>query len=233
MKIKLLFIVVIFSIVNCKESEKQNIDEVKALKRADSIAKVEYLIKEKNRIRLDSIERVEQDKVIGEVRFMMSEAVAKEKIAKFIEESSRQKFSNYDEKYPFIGNYEFSDFKVEGRYDDDKLYSLSLDGAFISWENFETKVPQQINYLKDVIQRKYGLPDDEKHIPKSFQMKEDSEYEICSWNVGKKKITITVEDSGTFYNVNLHIYLPAKIEALKKARLIREDKISEESKDVF
>ena len=233
-QITLLLITLIF--LSCGNSEKQqskkvqekivrakkNSVELVKKNRLDSITKVK-----------DSILEIEQMKAIGDIKFFMSEKETKEKISEFIKKSERTKYSNSDSKYPFIGNYEMHYNGLKGYYKNDKLYKLKITGNYIEWEKYETKVPKELGYIKQVIELKYGEPEFSKDIPQRYLINNNEIYLIYSWQVGVKSINVVIEDVGLYYKVNVLIYLPSVIKMINKQNQQIEKNITESDKNAF
>jgi hypothetical protein len=229
-----IYIFIFFSILAFSCTDKAKITEAqKQEKIADSIADVNY---EKEKIaqqKRDSILDIEQMKAIGDIEFLMNETETKEKIKEFIKSSERTKYSNSDLKYPFIGNYEFSEFGMKGFYHNDKLYMLKITGSGVSWEKYESKIPKELAYIKQVIELKYGEPEINREIPQRYLINEDENYLMYSWQVGVKSINIVIHDSGQFYRVNVIIYLPSVAKMINEQSEQMQKNMSESDKDVF
>ena len=230
-----IYIIVIFSILAFSCTNKTKITEAQKQEKiiADSIADVNSKKAQIAQEKRDSILDIEQMKVIGDIEFLMSETETKEKIKEFIKKSERTKYSNSDLKYPFIGNYEFSEFGMKGSYNNDKLYMLKITGSGVSWEKYENKIPKELAYIKQVIELKYGEPEINRDIPQRYLINEDENYLIYSWQVGVKSINIVIHDSGQFYKVNVIIYLPSVAKMINERNQQMEKNVSESDKDVF
>lgn len=225
-----IFTIMIFS---CNQKTELNQAELNKKIIADSIAEQKVQEERVAQKIKDSIFNAEQDKVIDNILFMISEKEAKEKITEFVEKSKRTKYSNSDDKYPFIGNYEFRDYGNNGFYYNDKLYMFKIKGKYISWEKYDSEVPKQLGYIKNVIELKYGEPTYSIDIPERYRIDNDKSYVIYSWSIGVKQIDIRLSDEGTYYRINVLIYLPTVVEMITNENEQREKIKSEKDKNVF
>jgi len=226
----IFFPIFVFSCTNkTKITEAQKQEKIIADSIADVNSKKAQIAQQKR----DSILDIEQMKAIGDIEFLMSEIETKEKIKEFIKSSQRTKYSSSDLKYPFIGNYEFSEFGMEGFYNNDRLYMLKITGSGVGWEKYENKIPKELAYIKQVVELKYGEPKITKEIPQRYLINEDENYLMYSWQVGVKSINIVIHDSGQFYRVNVIIYLPSVAKMINEQSQQMQKNMSESDKDVF
>lgn len=183
----------------------------------------------------DSLIKVEQEKVIADIKFGMLEKEVKSKIKKFINDSKKLEydygsFKSYDY---LIGNYKFSEYGISDYYYENELYRFDINGDLIEWKYFETELREQVKHIYDIIETKYGEPGLSYEIPASYEMSEDYSYLIYQWNVGKKEIAIRVEDSGNNYRVNISIFVSAIVDLLKEKEKLEEKEKTKSAKEVF
>jgi len=137
----------------------------------------------------DSFINAEQDKIIGDLKFGMSEKEAKKEMEKFdppYEPGHKKSIGNFD--YDFI----------RAKYDSNKLYSIILSITLGKWDNFDE--------LRNLIEPKFGKPDSDK-----VEWQRDScnyQHRIL-WTIGKKEIEIFNEISDCKTSLTfIEIYLP-------------------------
>jgi hypothetical protein len=175
----------------------------------------------------------EQKKVIGKIKFGEDESTVKRKLDKFIKESSREKFKNFSQKYPFIGNYEFSTDQNSVKFFDDQLYFMRLQGRDINYENYDEDVPKELGYIIDVIKKQYGDPYDAFPMVRWTDTKDDFSYLICYWKIGVKEIDLRVNDHGQHYTIDVDIFKPATDSIVRRLERLGKEKITSEATNVF
>ncbi|MGB0427898.1 MAG: hypothetical protein ACPGEC_03095 [Flavobacteriales bacterium] len=230
---KHLIIIFGFLAYGCNQSDK-NIEQENKNKqlKQDSITAVKVEQARLEKVRQDSIIAIEQDKVIGDIKFGMTKKDVKLKIEKFKKENRRpDKFLGEPHYDDFIGEYEY--FQILDYYYEGKLYGLNINGNLIDWEKYDSEVPRQIKYITDVISQKYGDPSLHYELPPRYELQKGYSYLINRWNIGKKRIEIKVLDTGTRYPVNVEIFLPEVIEEIKKEREQQEQESVNKAKEVF
>lgn len=213
-------------IFSCKEKEMTDaeIDRI-----VDSIANSEN----ENKKMPDSIILTEQEKVIGDIKFGDSEKETKKNLEEFIKKSKRKEYSNSDFPDCFIGNYKFSEYGLYGLYYKSKLYLLHIYGNPIHYDEYESEIPRQIEFLKSVISEKYKEPHTSNTIPESFETKKGYSYEVYSWNIGTKRIEIRLKDRGVYYSVDTEIYQPNIVKILENAQLEEDKNMTNKDKNTF
>lgn len=210
---KILLILLVYSVYGCKIENKEktlqnkvndSISKQKKMinRKNDSILKQEKITKRKN----DSTIKIEQEKVIGNIEFGMSEKEGEKEISKFTESSKKRKYSNSDLKYSFIGNFEFSTTK--GFYYEDKLHMFKIMGVSIPWVDYSQRIEQEYNNIRKILQLRYGEPNNTTSFPKSYELEGKTNYTLDSWTIGDKKIRIFIDNSRTYYSIDILIFKP-------------------------
>ena len=224
-----LIIIFIFS-VGCDNKPKMTKEEQRV---EDSLVKaLNYQILNRDRIN-DSIAKAEQDKVIGEIEFGMSKKAGEKALNEFIEKSERKVFENSNYTKPFIGNYEFDKYGTYGFYENDELYMFKIKGVDIEYNKLETDVQYQLDYIREVIELKYGEPYLSYSFPKSYDIDDEKDYTCSIWKVGTKEIIIQIDEEGTDYSVDVLIYQPKVLEKISEKRRAEEFKQAEKAKNTF
>jgi hypothetical protein len=226
----LTYLAILLLTTSCHQS---TVRQYREQQRLDSIAEAKQ--KEIERIekaRQDSIINVEQEKVIGDIKFGMKKIEVNQKISKFKSETARPyeivgtTFYDY-----YIGEYKY--FQILDFYYQTKLYEIFIQGNPINWEKFENEIQKQINFISEVIKQKYGPPTFQKILDPIYNLQKGYSYLINRWEIGVKTIEIQVEDNGTYYCVNLVIYQPEIINRLNKEKEEKEKKSTEKAKNLF
>lgn len=215
----------------------QNIEIEKEKARKDSIHKRELkLQKIRLSIKKDSITRIEQIKVIGDIKFGMSKNQVVKRIKKFTKENTKfvqktYKKTSFTVKEHLIGNYRFD--YIDGSYYNGKLYELIIHGFPIDWEYFDIVIAKEIEAITNIIKLKYGKPDSHSDIKPRYKYDDNYSYLINSWTIGTKEIEIRIVANKTTYNVRVVINQPEieiKIEQEELEQMRLETK---KNKDVF
>lgn len=226
---KITLMIFMLLILSCKEKVMNDVEIDRIDKIADSIVNSE---KEKRKLP-DSIIIIEQEKVIGNIKFGDSEKETKKNLEVFIKKSKRKEYSNSIFPDCFIGNYKFNGDGVYDLYYKSKIYKLHITGHPILYEDYKSEIPRQIEYIKAVISEKYKEPDITNSIPESFETEKGYTYEVHNWNIGSKKIEISINDKGDHYTVNIEIYQPNIVKILEKAQLEEDKNMTNKDKNTF
>ncbi|MDN5203292.1 hypothetical protein QQ008_18025 [Fulvivirgaceae bacterium BMA10] len=151
MKKNVYLIIPLFLTLSCnlitKESNNSN----------DSLAEANEKKLLADNARQDSITKIEQEKVLGDIIF----GLKKNKVSNLLNEFKRKNRKSqviagtafYDD---YIGNFRvgiYRDYYYQG-----KLYMLVINGMPISWENFDLEVKKNVDWISDIIETKYGKP---------------------------------------------------------------------------
>lgn len=148
---KILFSLLVLSIVGCLNEDKNN-----------------YL--------------TEQEKVIGDIKFGMTEKEATPLLEEFI-------LSFYDDVglvgYGEMGLFRFSIRTIEEQYHQGKLYGIKIRSRF---GKDKLMLKETAISLKDFISTKYDKPNYEKSIPSDYEYWSEK---IYGWSIGSKEITIS------------------------------------------
>ena len=231
-----LFLVLFQSCGNNEQKLIREQQEKKDKEIRDSITLVEKVQFEKEKATKDSIISIEEQKVIGDIMFGMTEKEVKSEIKDFNKEN--QKLDDYLFKASgkrfydyFIGNYEYS--TVRGFYYDGKLYKVMITGKPILWDYFDSEVPKNVKAISDVIKAKYGNPSTQSNILPRYQMQEHYTYLVNSWTIGVKEIQVRISDKGTSYWVNTIISMHKIEKRIEHDKIEKEKQSTQKSKDVF
>lgn len=224
-----IILVIIILIIGCKQGDSL---KTKEQNRQDSIT----TFNEKKR--LDSI-RVEEEKVIGEIKFGMGEKQTKNLWQKFLKENRKPNefLKGYYDYY--IGDYEI----VEGsmslanslpRFRNDSLYYFTIVGQLFSYNEYVVKAPKVLNAISDILTNKFGNPQFEIELPNWYNTDRNYYYVIKYWIIGKKKIEIKLNPSwDTMYSIDVSIYLPEIVDQEKIKEEQEADQKARTGKDVF
>ena len=217
----ILFTILLFS---CKEKEMTDSEMNKFLDSLD--------LEDKNiNTRKYSIQ--DENKVIDSIQFGNSQKEFKLKFEKFITKNKRKKSSILIDNEPYIGNYKFTECCFVDLYDDNKLYYLQLRGYPISWENYNTEIEQQINYLKEVIIQQYGNPTKSFEIKNRIDVEKGFTYLVSSWSIQTKRIEIRISTIGTSYSVDLFIYKSDVYEKIEAEEKVETEEATNKAKNTL
>ena len=103
----------------------------------------------------------------------------------------------------------------------------------IEWKYLDTELKEQVKHIYNVITPKYGKPNLSYEILASYQMNEDYSYLIYQWKIGKKEIEIRVEDTGSYYRVNVLIFLADIEKLLREKEKLKEKEQTDSAKEIF
>lgn len=198
----------------------------------DSLKKI---LLERQRIKQfeqDSIELIEQQKVIGEIKFGMRKEQVDLLIEKFQKENRRPDktlgIPFYDN---YIGEYEY--LSINAFYYNKGLYEIKVQGSSFTWEKYDRNIPEQLSYITDIINQKYGEPDTHSPLRDMSSMEVGYSYLVNQWQVGGKTIDVRVESIGRRYSVNVVIFLNEVRNIIKKSKEEEVKKSTEKAKDIF
>ena len=105
-----------------------------------------------------------------------------------------------------IGDYEFT--SMWGAYHNDKLYFVKIKSELIKYEEYDIKMKATFEAIYKIYLNKFGKPDEFTGIPAWNTTDKGYSYEVVNWTIGIKKVVFEVEDWGTYYSLNIIIYLP-------------------------
>ena len=194
-----------------KSSSKPVIDTVKL---KDSLAKVE-------------LKKADENKVIGDIEFGITEKVFDKQSAKFIK-SLTTEINGYVYK---LGNYQFR--KIEGSFEDSKLYRANVIGYLQHYEEYESNLIPQVETLKTMLVGKYGDPSERNGAPAWHTTQNGYSYLAYRWEIGSKTIEIRVTDRELYYTADLEIYQPKIQEAIAQRAIKKDMEIADAAKDVL
>jgi hypothetical protein len=206
--------------------------------RKDSLAQIQETLDLREQAIKDSITQIEQGKVIGEIRFGMTEKEATQAINAFVKSCRRDVtmtgvYGVKDYPYYYIGNYEFNKGAIRTKYHEDKLWRFELGNQFIDWKKYDTEVRNEITQISNVLRTKYGEPTNALPLPERHRTNEGESYVINQWSIGTKDILVIVYANSSSYNVNLIIYEPAVAEILLKQRTKSEASKTKDGSELF
>ena len=208
-KMKNLFILIFSTLIlfqGCGINEKKEREQ--AIK--DSVLIAQQLQIQKEQAIIDSINRIEQRKALGEINFGISKKEFDLLLEDFKEKckvvdwvaSDGYKFYNYK-----IGDYKFSD--IRGDFiTSDELYSIQILGKSVDWEKYNTDLKEQYFAIFKVFTNKYSYPKEDFGLPERFKLEKGFTYLLAYWEIGTKRIELRIEDSGTYYSINVDIFQP-------------------------
>jgi len=219
MKMKLTILVVVLAItllMACSNEPKstQEAAIIDSTKIKDSLARAETLKKEEN-------------KVLGNITFGVSEEQFEEDLAKFKSTLEHNEFKTVF----VIGDYIFSDIK--GSFDNHMLYKLTTSGDFIPYQRYKEELLPQVEALKTLIFESYGEPHSGTGAPAGNSIDKGYSYLAYSWNIGRKKIEIRVTNRDLYYTADLKIYQPAVEDMIEKREADKETRTLEKANDVL
>lgn len=164
------------------------------------LSKIE-VIKSLDEIRLDSINKLEELKVLGSITFGMNRDEFEKSKAEFEEKCKT-------DRGKYIGDYRYS--YISGYFYNEKLYYVEVIGQRIGYESYERTMTLQYEALLNVLKNKYGSPYPENKLPPWHLMSEGKQYYLVEWyNLGDKKINMMVDCKGQDYTLNIEIYKPS------------------------
>ncbi|WKZ58835.1 MAG: hypothetical protein QY309_13260 [Cyclobacteriaceae bacterium] len=231
MRLKTIVLAIIFIIQLSCNSDSKRQQEKAEQRRAFTQDSLKRVNEERQRKIKDSLILIEQDKVIGDVKFTMTKKVAKNEILKFKKSIERKPPGSTYMSYYYIGEYE--SFQILDFYHEDKLYYLLIQGTPILWEKYDFEVPNQVKFISDVIEQKYGKPTISNEVEPRHKLQSGYSYLIKQWDVGRKRIKISIDNNTTSYMVNLTIYQPDIESKINSERLRKEQESTKKAKDLI
>ena len=200
--------------------------------RRDSLQSIRLEKKRIAKMEKDSINSVEEKKVIGPINFGITKSEFNKQYDKFKKTTVKDReVANVTLTDYFIGEYQYG--TIHDMYDDDKLHSVIIRGYPILFEYYDTKAPQQVYKIKEVISKKYSDPIMSRPIKKRYELNSGYSVLVEKWEVGNKEIEIRVSSSGSSYGVDVHIFRSDVINKIEKQKLEDSNEDLEKAKDVF
>lgn len=205
---------------NKQLKEKHLQDSIKiATARIDSLQK----------IRIDSLE----DFAFGDAKFGMT--------IKQLKKTDAFKDGFFCEFFvsPPIENQRFGStlFNVSGKIFNDTLYRVEIDTYYRTANYIDAELETSVSILKSKFTEKYGEPNTSNPYPKIFDFKPGRSYLIYSWEIGDKKISISMDekDSGSEYKASGIIYSEKYTQQFYRYndRIYRKSKQKEQTKDLL
>ncbi len=206
--------ITLFMACTNEPKSKEEAKVIDSTKIKDSLAKAESIKKEEN-------------KVLGNITFGVSETQFEQDLAKFKSTLAHNEF----ETVFVIGDYIVSDIK--GSFDNHKLYKLTTSGDFVPYQRYKEELLPQVEILKDLIAKSYGAPHSGTGAPAGNSIEKGYSYLAYSWKIGSKTIEIRVTNRDLYYTADLKIYQP-KVEALiEKREANKETRTLEKTDEVL
>ncbi|MGL4227786.1 MAG: hypothetical protein ACRCR3_03950 [Tannerellaceae bacterium] len=145
-------------------------------------------------IKSKSYSKEDQIKAIGEIDFFIPKKDFEKKRERFLSQSDNN--STIGLSY-ILGKYEF--LRMDGSFVNDSLIFVSLVGL-IYQSDFNTRFISQYNALYDMVQQKYGYPDEKQDLPDQIELMRDKD-KICDlWMIGDKYVMIkAVYENGSYF----------------------------------
>lgn len=161
----------------------------------------------------------EEDKVIGDVKFFVSEKDWNKNSDKYFK-SLQNKDKSISAPFYMVGNYGF--FTKYPSFHNDSLYSVQLRGNIHSYEYYDYEVPKAFKAALELYSQKYGKPDVIRELPAFHNTPNNSYVTLASWQVGPKKITIELNCGSSDYSVDVCITRTDILEIVKKEKAAQQ-----------
>jgi len=172
-----------------------------------------------------------QNKVIGEIKFGMPEKDAKKAIEKFEKQSERIIDKNDGFAKNFIGNFGY--ITIYPQFHNKKLYQIMIRGNFIKWEDYKTKLPEELSNIKTVLQNSLGDPMKINSIPDFSETERGKSYLVYGWLLGNKKVTVYIESENSDYYISVYISRTDIESIVEEDNQRTKDSIANAAKKVF
>jgi len=91
---------------------------------------------------------------------------------------------------------------------DDKVYGMVLEGSMILPKDYRIQARINADELVAAISKEYGEPDIYNEIPKQNNVEVNGDFDLATWNIGKKRIVAAIHNSGSTFYTLLNIYRP-------------------------
>lgn len=189
MKYNIIILIVLISVFQSCENKdaKRAIELIKI--RKDSIELV-------NKIKKDSIEKIEEKIAIGNINFGINKDEYYLKFVEFIDLTNGK-----------LGEYEFI---MSASFDDDGgLEYVWLNGKKIHYDYYKRDLFKQFLSLKEILVKKYGTPTaiDLKDFPNWTEFDKGESKNIYYWKIGNKSIFVSVvfpdEKPAIYFQLNV------------------------------
>lgn len=216
MKYKIIILILLFSFIqSCGNKEKKQSIELQE----QNIKATKDSIELANKIKLDSITKIEEKIAIGKINFGINEKEYLKKEKEFLESTNGK-----------LGKYEFS---MSSRFDDNgDLTVVWLNGHYIHYDNYDRDMPDIFASLKEILFEKYGFPNFIylDFFPKWTDFNNGESKNIYYWSFGNKGIFVKVANTlDNYYQLNIS-FVYSTPEELEKSTKEREQK-EKESKE--
>lgn len=152
------------------------------------LSKIEVM-KTLEEIRLDSINKQEELKVLGSITFGMSRDEFERSKDEFIEKCK----TYYGEEKIYIGkkigNYTF--YSIDGYFYKEKLNYVKISGMPIGYRVYDNNMRIEFDGLFNVLKNKYGNPNGNKGFP-DWHTISDNGHGSAYWLIGDKRILMVI-----------------------------------------
>jgi len=189
------------------------------------------IIKTKDEISRDSINKKEELIVFGSMRFGMSNAEFEKSKNEFMEKC-KVYYGDckgcYQRK---IGDYEF--LRIYGYFYKEKLYYVKISGKSIGYEVYDNNMKIEYDGLFNVLKNKYGYPTDNLGFPSWASISDGERSGTTVWLMGDKTIIMSMECKDNSYKLNLIIHQPSISELIEKEHEIKKQNAIKKGVDVL
>ena len=140
----------------------------------------------------------DEGKVIADLNFFISEKDFDKNKDKYLADIR----GSYDYE---IGTYICS--HVDGQFENDSLYYVTFIGQPYEADDYTRETIRQYQDLVKLYKSKYGNPSYEvSDFPECYELSEGESYYLADWDLGNRKIQISLKDRSPYYSLNLSIY---------------------------
>ncbi len=229
---KVLFICFVVLFQSCGNSNQENLEKEKFRKKdsIENIRQVQLLKEQKTK---DSIINLEQDKVIGDIRFGMTEQEFEIQKDSFLKETEFVDYEFQGRKFyrSKIGTYQLS--FIRGIYNNDSLYYTRIIGHPIHYEKYDSNLKKELQSIYNIFKNKYGTPQQDNVVPEWHQISNGQTYPVAKWIVGTKSIDINIVDGGVYRYIHVNIYRQDAVDQLRKEREFQEKNEENQATDLI
>ncbi len=193
----LLYVLFLIGFISCTDNAKNK--QLKEKHFQDSIKIETARIDSLQKIKIDSLE----DYAFGDAKFGMT--------IKELKKTDAFKGGFFCEFFvsPPLENERFGSmlFNVRGQVFNDTLYRVNIESYYKTANYIDAELQVAVEILESKFSEKYGNPKISNPFPKIFDFKPGYAYVIYSWEIGDKKISITMDekDSGSEYRTSCTI----------------------------
>jgi len=223
---RLIYLLILLATFSCNFKERK-------LKKEQELQKKQIELKEKafidsiTNVRQDSIRIVELDSLNtkkglvawGGANFGMSvNQVSSLNSFKGYYDSKNSLYPVLDGLILFSSKTGIKDInQIDAKFYNDRLYEIFMESSYYSANYYDNRLYEIATFLKSMLEEKYGSPTKDYGYPQFFSLKPDNSITAYFWEVGYKKVYISVEEKydGYTYRVTCLIrnekeYTPAQ-----------------------